>query len=88
MTRPVTRREHGRIWFGEGRERWSVTDPEAPENQYFLRDLACDWVYMIKTCPTAEAALEKVRLIRWALRNVERTPLPRETKEPTDANDR
>ena len=81
MSRSLVRREHGRIYFGEGRERWSVTDPEAPEHQYSQRDLACDWVYIIATCPTTEAALEKVRLIRWALRNVNRIPLAREIEE-------
>lgn len=71
-------RRHGRIWFGTGPDEWSVTDPEAPEHKYSLRDLACEWNYIISACPTTEMALEKVRLIRRALRTVERQPLPGE----------
>ena len=68
------RREYGRIYFGDGADRWSVTDPEAPEHQFFVRDLMCDWLYMIDACPSTKTALGKVRLIRRALRTVERVP--------------
>lgn len=63
-------RTHGRIYFGEGAERWSVCDPgdiagANPET------LSRDWVYIASLCPDTKTAVEKLRLIRWAIRNVE-----------------
>lgn len=80
--RPKIERRNGRIYF-EGpewwSEFWSVTDPEAPENESSYRALARDWHYIICVCPDTKTALEKVSLIRWALWNVER---PHAQKEP------
>ena len=76
-----TERKYGRIYFGEGDGRWSVTDPEAPDHRYTTRDHASHWLYMICTCPDTKTALEKVRLIRRALRTVERQPTENEQVE-------
>jgi hypothetical protein len=64
--RPKVERKHGRIYVGEGDECWSLTDPESDRKL----SLAGDWYYILLTCPDTKTALEKVRLIRWALRNV------------------
>lgn len=75
------RRDHTRIWFGEGEEQWSVEDPYYPrvENEfrectdrqlYYVRGMASTLMYLIETCPTTKLAQEKLALIRRALREV------------------
>lgn len=68
------RREHRRIYFGEGAERWSVCDPVIPDDEEptneRARGMAGDIQYLAVVCPDTETALEKLALIRWAVRNV------------------
>jgi hypothetical protein len=75
------RREHGRIYFGEGADRWSVNDPDDPrladrlgrmsaESDFLPRDVITDYLYLVYTCPTTSAAQAKLAAIRLALRTV------------------
>lgn len=76
------RRHHTRIIFGEDAARWSVVDPEHDpdrEGEFTERDLASEWIYMTSTCPDTKTALKKVRLVRWALRNLNRREVKRAT---------
>lgn len=79
--RIAIRREHTRIWFGEGAERWSVEDPDFPRVEdefrkatdaklYYVRGLASALLYLVGQCPTTKLAQEKIALIRRALREV------------------
>lgn len=82
MAEPVKiRREHTRIWFGEGDERWSVEDPDFPRvadefhkatdaKLYYVRGLASTLLYLIAQCPTTKRAQEQIALMRRALREV------------------
>ncbi len=75
------RREHTRIWFGEGDQRWSVEDPDFPrveeefrqatdQKLYYVRGLASTLLYLVYQCPTTKRAQEQIALIRRALREV------------------
>jgi len=75
------RREHTRIWFGEGDQRWSVEDPDYPrvaeefhkttdQKLYYVRGLASTLIYLVCQCPTTKRAQEQLALIRRALREV------------------
>lgn len=79
--RPVIRRQYGRIWFGYGRDRWSVNDYDNPalderrrrmsqESDFLPRDVIGDLLYLVFDCPTTKLAQEKLALIRRALREV------------------
>lgn len=79
MFKPVVR-ENGRIIFGEGDVKWSVTDPDVPEYPKKAKDLAYDWTKMLYTTPTIQLLNAKVMAIRTAIRTVPRTPLRSETR--------
>jgi hypothetical protein len=76
------RRQHGRIYFGEGDDRWSVNDPDDPrlEADLLPRDVLTDYLYLVYTCPTTTAAQAKLAAIRLALRTVP-NPWRKETGE-------
>jgi hypothetical protein len=81
--RPKVERRYGRIYIGEGEQLWSLQDPvrvDLAEPSLAALALARDWAYLLVTCPDTKTALEKVRLIRWALRNVEPEDRPRGRK--------
>ena len=89
MTDILIRREHTRIWFGEGENRWSVEDPDFPRvadefraatdaKLYYVRGLASTFCYLIGQCPTTARAQEQLALVRRALRTV-----PSHYGEPT-----
>ena len=73
----IERHTNGWLYFGEGAGRWIAPDP-AHDFQN-TSSLASAYDYLANA-PDTKAALEKLRLIRWAVRNVkvgdgvERTP--------------
>jgi hypothetical protein len=81
-------RRHGRIWFGERGDRWSVNDYDRPElsgrrrrmtqeGDFLPRDVISDFLYLLYDCPTTKLAQQKLAAIRAALRNVP-SPYPEE----------
>jgi hypothetical protein len=84
MTTPAITRKAGRICFGDGPERWSVVDLEAPkvvEAHYQLRygpspdfnlaEALDAYRYLAIDCPTTKMAQQKLAAIRRAHRMVE-----------------
>jgi hypothetical protein len=71
--RPRIERKNGRIYIGDGDLLWSFHDPvclDLSEPSWVALTLARDWAYLLRTFPDTKTALEKLRLIRWAIRNV------------------
>lgn len=68
--RPRIERRNGRIYFGKGEHEWSCWDPAYPISDARLTQRGSDWTWLVNVCPTTADALEKVRLIRWAVNNV------------------
>jgi len=69
----LIKRSNGRIYFGEGRDHWSVKDAyvEWPDSELPLvsAQVSGDMHYLVVMCPDTNTALEKLRLIRWAVRH-------------------
>jgi hypothetical protein len=71
MSAPPVRREHGRIYFGEGPSQWSITDLEVndesrtdAQRDMMARHVAEEMRYLTHQCPTTALAVKKLRLIR------------------------
>jgi hypothetical protein len=65
--RPQIERKNGRIYFGESDQLWSAPDPNGDCDAGVF---AMAYLYLTEVCPDTKTALEKLRLIRWAIRNV------------------
>jgi len=88
--RQKVRRASFAIVFGEGDERWSISDPGHPvvqEAQHRVRyevgehnhsmtlaSVASDMAYLVHDCPTTKLACEKLAALRAAVRELGEVP--------------